>query len=320
VNSNVVVDRAVLVPPDDAELLVAMADLCGFFPPAADEQCRRLKLLRSLQSLSAYLGINWDEQEAGTAKEDGAKSSTTSSVQLLMELEERVAGARRDAYAFLETVAEDRSEMILLRDELLQQQQHQPEHLVCPWNIFAVSLVSRYLLQSQREETMVQSLQEKLDGLYSGDSEYRKASDIVQATMECLGRQALLRHYQYREGVTLVQQLLQSGGRLATDEKNPDKQPSLCVSHDQQSDYQDLPVSSKACDARVNPALLGATSAWGVFEAFLRSDPARTGNNDAPFFATSVLIVGSEGTGKTHICNEMEHAVSSSTMGKYSES
>ena len=244
-----------------AELLIAMADICGFFPPAAgnaDECCRRLKLLRSLQSLSAYLGMDWDDEQDGTAKEDGAKSTTTSSMHLLLELEERVSGVRHDANAFLETVAEDRSEIILLRDELLQQQ-HPSEHqnlVVGPWTIFAGSLVSRYLLQTQREETMVQSLQEKLDGLYSGDIGYRKASNIVQATMECLGRDALLRHSQYREGVTLLQQQLQSGGRLATDEEDPDYQPSLCVSHDQQSENQNLPVGSSSCDRT------GESSCW----------------------------------------------------------
>lgn len=60
-------------------------------------------------------------------------------------------------------------------------------------------------------------------------------------------------------------------------------------------------VHYQTVTAKSDPALVACASAEGAISSFLEKIPERQGS-----FVTSILVAGSEGSGKTHLCNRLE--------------
>lgn len=278
------------------EDIFAIADICGFFSSLAkSNDCPRLKLIQSISQLSGSL-------DAITTFDETLNPELRSSLlDLLLGCEEKIRCVRRDAASFLASVTKNRSETVLLKENLCEIPAVQCWGGLA-WIVFGRSLISSFHRQSLREEELVRELQTKLDDIYMDCSRERMDKvDILRITSHCLERNALLGHIQYREGVTLLQQAhdgIQS--QLNTDRLG--RQPIRL-----------------ACSTRKKPTagyvprkgFVGpARTAWEVFQAFQRSSESEN------VFTSSILVVGDEGSGKTHLCNEMERSVHPSTIGE----
>jgi len=287
------------------ELLLAIADLCGFFPqddvkaPEEHNDCR-LQLIQSLSLLSANRRMV-DRDAGNILLDDGLKSS-------LLEFEETAACVRRNADAFRVAIDEERSEILLLVEELEDLGVQPSGRSSLRWIVFGRSLISQYLEQSLRELEMVRDLQERLDGLYYWDETNDAGENIrrcLQMTIKCLRRDNLTAHPQFREGVFLLQQLHGGTGWKSSVPRNKPAPKELTRTIKQQ-------VKSQCLESKT-PSFHRA-SPWDVFEKFQGTTENGT-EPDNPFVC-SMLVVGSRGTGKTHLCNEMERAAGSSTTGR----
>ena len=298
----------VVLPDEVGELLVALLDLCGsFFSCDGDGRCSsRLQLLQSLKDLSTEVkqAARWD---------DRATENDESSSNRLRLLEERISGVRRDADAFLETIDDERSEIFALSQEF-DSIVYSHEGDLQSWHIFVRSLVAEYRMQCQVEEQVARGyLNHTLDSIYSLGGERRDLQDRFQQLIRSLSREEINRHPQFQEGVALIRLLvLQGDDRASVDRGMLIRSISKL---DTGRTYDNVLLESMY--ALADEEVVRANTAWEAFEAFLRLDVTRSSTQPK---ATTVLVVGSEGSGKTHLCNEMERLASSSspsTMGTY---
>lgn len=292
------------MPTAVGELFVALLDLVGFFTfGSGDDRTTRQHLVQSLKFLSAELQALQSNDRENTRRND------ESSFRQLLLVEDEIAGVRRDATAFLETIVNERSEFFALSQDI-ESSIHFQKRELGSWLLFNRSLVTEYRIQSQMEELMAtRCLRHTLDSLYSVD---RCETEVqFQQLIQCLSREALIRMPQFREGVALVRQLVLQEGN---------------VMHGTQIDSNAV-VSRESADeslveanyALADDAILQSHTIGSACEVFFRS-------KDAAWYTatpkvTAVLVVGSEGSGKTHLCNEVERlaSLSSTSLGTYLE-
>lgn len=292
------------LPDEVLELLFALLDLCGSFFSSDEGRCSsRLQLLQSLKGLSSEVkqAALWD----GRATQNDESSSSG-----LRLLEERIAGVRCDADAFLETIDDERSEIFGLSHEF-DCIVHSHKGDLQSWHIFVRSLVAEYRIQCQVEEQMARGyLNHTLDSLYSLGYERHDLQDRFQQLIRSLSREKITQNPQFQEGVALIRLLmLQGDDRAVVDD-------GLLIRSVSKLDRTDGNVLLESCYALADEEVVRAKTAWEAFEAFLRS--SITSGSTQPK-VTTVLVVGSDGSGKTHLCNEVERWASSSTpyMGRY---
>jgi hypothetical protein len=301
-------DNELTLPKEVGELIVTLLDLCGFFPVGAEDRSSRLQLIQSLKVLSATLqATRWKDRDNNLLNDD-------SSYQLFL-LEERISGVRRDADAFRETIEEERSEIFGLNQEL-DSVIHMQKCDLRSWHIFVRSVVAKYCMQSQLEEQMtVGWLNQTLDSLYSMGDERHETDYSFQQLIRCLSRDVLMQQPLFQEGVALIRLLvLQAGDTL----NHSSLTTSTVSAHYTGKTAHDVPVEADYAPA--DEDIVQSPTVWSAFESFLRADmmprhPAK------PNF-TAVLVVGSEGSAKTHLCNEMERLAltsKSSVIGTYNE-
>lgn len=276
-------------------LIYATADICGFFPSSSahgDDACPRSRVRRSVLQLSTSL--------LPMMKTCHEFESTP--LHLLRECEEEIRNVRRDAGFFLDSMAVQRPEMLMLDDDSVEIAGLGSRNDTA-WIVFCRSLISQYRRQSQREEDLVQKLQAKLDDIYAeftASEGTENATYVLQQTALCLKREIILDQIQYREGIRLLQQL-HSPSQLPQSVDGLCRQPTV------------LGVPSLHDDTRrshLNVFVGPARNAWDVFQKLQESSKSEEA------FACSMLIVGHEGSGKTHLCNQMERGVHSSTTGE----
>ena len=281
-------------PDEVTDVIFEIAQICGFFTShGKSSDCPRLKLIQSILQLSGSLDAmkNCDETLHSELR--------SSMLHSLLDCEEKIRCVRRDADSFLASITADRSETLMLLENLSRDVECR-RGLACI--VFGRSLISHFHRQSQREEELVRTLQTKLDDIYTEwlASDRMEKMDILRITSHCLERDALLGQIKYRDAVNF---LLHPNGSckspLYTDGLGRQPTPLACSQR----------KTTTECTHRkgfVGPA----RTAWEIFQAFQRS--SESGN----LFSYSILVVGDEGSGKTHLCNEMERSVQSSTIGE----
>ena len=275
--------------------IFAIADICGFFSsPAKSQDCPRLKLIQSISQLSGCLDA------IKTFDETLHSDLRTSLLDLLLGCEEKIRCVRRDAASFIVSITEDRSETVLLEENLCEISGVQCWRGLA-WIVFGRSLISSFHRQSIREEELVRELLTKIDDIYMECSrEKTEKGDILRITSQCLERDALFGHIQYREGVRLLQQAHDScQSQLNTDKLG--RQPIRLACSQRKTTAGYIPRKRFVGPAR---------TAWEVFQVFQRSSESET------VFSCSILVVGDAGSGKTHLCDEMKRSVHPSTIGE----
>lgn len=285
-------DESTLLLDDDvAELLVALFDLFGFYTASNDNSNgnnSRLQLLSLLQCLSR------DLQTTRSILDDSSSCPLTDeSSTKLLQLEETIASIRNHADSFLDDIQEERSESLLLMQEL------EATSSTLSWFLFAQSLVSEYRTQSQMEENRIRSLRQDLQTIY--DSNDKRKDDFkhhLQQAINCLSREALLSRPHLQEGVTLIEQLLQGHDHAFKERQNVERTPFSLSQPQNEGKLTSM-------GSRTIEAVSKEKSAWCAFEAFLAS------NEEAGL--TAIFVVGAEGSGKTHLCNKMEERAKSSS-------
>jgi len=309
------------------DLLVAIADRCGFFADDGDARTKdgggdsscapRLKFIQTVSHLFRIMGqAEFDNNNHSPSMDDD------DSLHRLLEMEETIAGVRRDADSFLSSLAQDQSELMLLQDELLEMGAQSTTSSsstgsddLSAWVVWGRSLVSQFRWQCRREDELVRQLQAKLDTNICYCYSEAKTDTILQRTIHCLRREQLLGQVPFREGVNILlqrhhRQDSTTSGRGSSSQSSASNSAGM-LGHPPPSLGLQQPKQFAGGTATLGMNCVGqATTAWDVFQEFQRSSHA---------FVFSILIVGPEGSGKTHLCNKMEQAVPPSTMGKFKQ-
>jgi hypothetical protein len=289
---------------DAAELLAALFDLAGFFPPrdgsssADDAPVARLQLASSLTDLIGALndggGGNVQSTGGGGAaarNEDGGDGEP--SAEFLLRLEGSAAAIRNRADALGGKIAEEREEALLLEREL--------EALLAEggqrsWRAFVRAFVSEHGRQGRREECTAASLQRTLDVLYDGDAaNWNEWTESLRSARRCLRREMFRSQPVLQDALILLQEGSGTRNTFDIDE-------SLWTTAIQT--FSGPPKGPVEC----NQSITSADTVLGAFQSFLGSSPVEA-------HVTFVLAVGPEGSGKTHICDKMEEMTDSCAVG-----
>jgi hypothetical protein len=292
---------------DDAwGLLVTLLDLAGLFPRASDcfDGSHRQQLVRSIQQLAAELmrhniDSKWNDHSVPLNAESSAH---------LRRIEDGIGQLRRDAESFLSNLATERMEVVETShnfDECIGALQRS---LVC-WRAFAHSLLESYRAQSALEEGEVRNvLPLILDDVYTSTRGSPDAAFRLQGLAECLSRDAFLEKYNYREEVQMIRRVALQGhdpasiGKAATIESTTAPAKPM--------------VRSPLSQIHADPNVVQAKTALSAVATFLRPRSSM----DAQGTFTCILVVGSEGSGKTHLCNMAETMASASMPSTHSKS
>lgn len=288
---------SVVLPDDVGDGLVALLDHCGFFSSeSGGGSSRRQQLVQSLKAMASHL-LQVDDR-FGTPQDEASS-------ELLLVLEDRAISVRHDTNAYLASIDDERSQVFRCSQEF---DSSLPKGGRRSWRLFARSVVADYRIQCQWEEEMVRAwMNRTLDKLYSSST--TDDLDSIQQLIRCLNRDAFTQKLQFREGVALIRLLVlrkSDSAGLAEDGVRTLKNTSPLA----KSGSATAVVAELNC-ALADKEVVRASTAWEACEVFLRTSATKRGINEQPS-VTTILIVGPEGSGKTHLCNEMEELALSS--------
>jgi hypothetical protein len=280
------------------ELLVSLLDVCGLFDDNTQNGVGslRLKMVDSIENLSTKLR----DAQSSSQWEDQSLPCDESFFGVIRRVEECCGIVRRDAEAFLQRNGEEFTQVIEIChhiDNLLSTQQQ---------NIFALrffvrSVLELYRLQSALErEIVVDCLKSQLNDLYTPDN-VSGAELQLDNIARCLSRETFIEEFPFQDEVMLIRQrILREEISSSINDAELGAAFSTCmVEEDVSLDYADA-------DSEV----VHAKTVLAAVEAFVRSH-----RNYAAPHVTTILVQGPDGSGKTHLCNEIEHMTASSAYG-----
>lgn len=327
-----------LLPHHVEDLLFSLLDVIGCFgsneehlvtttttAAAANRQC----LVQSLTSLSSKLAVF--HQENRETNSQGTHTTDTEKVcRHLRLVEAAVADFRNRAEAFLESMDAERSEVghlsQCIHSALFHIEQDRQISLVS-WHILVRSLVEQYRAHTWVEEETILGLLSTtrtsdsaatataLDELYITESldeqldQKISTEHPVHVLLRCLSRHALTQQSQFQDVVCMLKESLLNDKFDKSLVRTPTIQ-SCSMPAAENTDGVPLPLEcdstyvSSAASADDDDTVWTANSPMCAVEAFLRSSTHPTNSN-----VTALLVVGSEGSGKTHLCGAMERLI-----------
>jgi hypothetical protein len=277
------------------EILVVLLDLCGLYPPSQDSSSSRLSLISSLSTLAETLArkglidtYTRDEEDAST---------------WLLSLEAIIMSIRQESDAFLQSLIDDRVEVILLCQELEVASRAQTDLL--PISYFIRSLAAIYRMHLQNEEEMIADLQRLFDSFYSGGLGSKDASDGMEDSLKqirrmvhLLSRNELFQQPAFQEGLSIASRRQRADRPLDINEPLN----TTCMS-------EQFPTQVSAQQYQRSFHSTKATTIYDALHVFQNS-----GMQDLEA-VSFLLLVGNEGCGKTHVCDEIERRVERESMG-----
>jgi hypothetical protein len=277
------------------ELLVSLLDICGLHNGVGNF---RAKLVDSIQNLSSILR----DARSSSQWEDQSLLCDESFFGVIRRVEECCGSVRQDAEAFLERNGEEFTQVIEIChhvDNLLSTQQ--PNHFA--WRFFVRSVLELYRLQSALESGLVvDCLDSQLNYLYTPEN-VSGAELQLDNIARCLSRESFIEELSFRDEVTLIRQ------RIVRDEI-PSSVEDAELGAAFSSCIVEEGVQSSLGYADADADVVHAKTVLAAVEAFVRSH-----RNYAAPYVTAILVHGPDGSGKTHLCNEIEDMAASSAYG-----
>jgi hypothetical protein len=284
------------LPDEILEILVVLLDLCGLYPPSQDSSSSRLSLISSLDTLAKTLARK-ALIDASTRDEEEASS-------WLLSLEAIITSIRQESDAFLQSLNDDRVEVVLLYQELEVASSTQKDLL--PISYFIQSLAAMYRMHLQVEEEMIADLRRLFDSFYSGGLGSNDSSDGMEDSLEqiqrmvkFLSRNELFQQLVFQEGLSIASR------RQRADRPLDNIGPLNTTCKSEQFPTQ---ISAQPCQRSSY-----STQAATIYDALHRFLSAGMQDLEAP--VSFLLLVGSEGCGKTHVCDEIERRAERESMG-----
>jgi hypothetical protein len=207
-----------------------------------------------------------------------------------LEMEEIISTIYRQIEVFLSCVSVERRRVLQhWQDTLLQ------EDALGSWAHSLQDLISDYRIQSQMEEDSVENLLHCIQLVYSDDeisNPTRRVRDCLRKTASCLSRECFFSKMYINDMAAAVV------GRVIEDVVDNDDRSESRISTRKKQNMSPEPAQVAKIETD-NPVFHGE-SFWEVFQEFISMDP----KCPSPHVAT-ILIVGSEGMGKTYVCDQM---------------
>lgn len=249
------------------DTILSILDLCGFYD---DRTSPRMKLIDSLEALRVQYSrhVWWDE----------SLQITETISQQILQLEDLIARVR-DLIAHYEAK---------LEADFVEFTELQNYAVPASWKYVFDSLFSSYKTQHTIEVATVRNLTSALDRIYArSDPKDKSLDQFLESTIHCLHRYSLLHRVDFQEVVSVCSQS-SAGIQLSHSEKEP-------LSTENK-------FRSEVGFSQVSQAVTSADNVLDAVRCFL-SEASQVSTN-ASFF-TTLLVIGSEGSGKTHLCDEV---------------
>jgi hypothetical protein len=285
------------LPDEVQEILVVLLDLCGLYPPSQDSTSSRLSLVSLLDTL--YKSV---------ARKGLIDASATDEEEVsiwLLSLEATITSIRQGSEAFLQSLYDDRVEVILLCQELEVASRAKTDLLQISY--FIQSLAATYRMHLQAEEEMISDLRRLFDSFYSGGLESKDSSDDgVEGSLGQIRRTA-----QFFSRKELFQQpVFQEGLSIASRRQRADRPLDVIESLNTTPKPEQLPTQISTQPCRRSSQITGAATIYDTLHRFLNAGMQEL---EAP--VSFLLLVGNEGCGKTHVCDEIERRTENESLG-----
>lgn len=285
------------LPDEVVEILVALLDVCGVFASEDEDPNSRLTLVWSLGVLGSLLAQN----------ETLDSSSDENFGSWLLKTEATVSTVRHDAKDFMQSLGDERSDVLFLCQDLEDIARDNTD-LVSVTH-FIQSIAAIYRLHVQAEEERVGSLLQSLDSFYASvvvsdgsPNDIESKRKQIREVSRYLVRKDLSQRLEFQEAISIVSLPPGTEGvRSRSDKKSGVTAFKQCQS------LVDMPKQDPGPSRR----LLQAKTIYNALDAFLDTD-----EQDAEPAVTFLLLVGPEGCGKTHVCNEIERLAGDRALGK----
>jgi cob(I)alamin adenosyltransferase len=278
------------------EILIVLLDLCGLYPPSQDSSSSRLNLISSLDTLNKTLartGLN----DANTRDEEEV-------IAWLLSLEAVITSIRQESDAFLESLNDDRVEVVLLCQELEVASRAQTDLLQISYYI--QSLAAIYRMHLQVEEEMIADLRRLFDSFYSGGLGSKDFSDGMEESLKQIRRMA---HFLSRKEL-FQQPVFQEGLSIASRRQRADRPLDVFEPHNTTCKSEQLPTQISAQPCQRSSHITEAATIYDALHIFLNA-----GMQDLEAPVSFLLLVGNEGCGKTHVCDEIERRAEKESLG-----
>ena len=292
------------------ELLAAILDLCGFWDHENDDYSSqdfvevdsrpRRKLIYLMQRLQLLAGAtrllttrsHHHHHHQNDKLEDEA-------MKAILRLEDYLAQVRSEISSYLEELLQESAEM---GDLVAKTEEQQPESIgarrcAC----VSRSIQTAFKDQIQKERGVLHRLVQSLDSFYSDEKESGMMV-VLDEAVNCLKREPMLQ----RPDFLAVEVLLRREGQPKRDQMiKPQVNERLFDSP------QFLNVKST-----MDTSVIRAESIWKAVEAFLLDASRARIPNSCETKVTSLLVVGEQGCGKTHLCEKVRTTAQEVCTGK----
>jgi hypothetical protein len=251
-----------------ADIVTAMMDLCG----SCSSTSRRHELTSALGKLKIRL------QDA--TPWDGATCMNGHVSTFMLQLENDIEVVRRESLNYLDYLIHEHADMMELVQDL------EEERALWSWILACRSICAAYSVQNQVEERAVRRLLQTLDMLYRtiDDTYY---IPVIQKVLMCLRRDGLLLRHDFLELLDLLERI--------KSKETPESSVAVHLAYDNALDEEAIDIASLS--------ITSAKSVWRAIEEFL--NPVGGTAASAVARVTFLLIVGPDGSGKTHVCNKL---------------
>lgn len=263
------------------DTILSLLDLCGFYD---DKACPRMQLIDSLGALRVRYSrhVWWEE----------TLQMTETVLQEILQLEELMAKVRDLSTQYEEKLDDDFVEFTELRKYAVP----------ASWKYMHMSLCSSYKTQRHMETVALRDLTSTLDRIYiRPDPNEISLDQCLETTIQCLQRYCLLQRVDFREIVSVCNQSF-AENQLSHVENGFTATEVECK-------------SEVVAPSKVSQSVTSADKVLDAVRWFLHA-PRDTLKNSSLF--TTLLVVGPEGSGKTHLCDEVSSlAKETSCQGNY---
>lgn len=268
---------------EQRDIVISMLEICGFIPSPTRNPgnnnvvCSRRQLVQGVDKLMDAIHY-WENCRTERFTEYDAL--------IFMQLETILRELRDEMTNYITVILQDRTEMIALVQNL--ESRDAGTTLVT----VARSLCLAHAIQTQKEESCAKETLKFLDVIYSmGDNMTEASQGQLAALKATLGRHDLLETSIFAEFAQVVRRQDMGSDSCPPPEYNTSNQFIL------NSETRDCFAAAKPGESFVN-----ATDIWEKIKQYLHHNDPKDGS--AALF-TSILFVGPEGYGKTHLCDKI---------------
>ena len=268
------------------DTILAILDLCGFYD---DVTCPRRILIDALEALRVRYSrhVWWDDESL---------KETTTILQEFLQLEELMAKVWDLMTRYETTLNDDFAELVEL----------QTNAVPASWNYMYEALCYSYKSQHKRETVALRNLILAFDRMYTRPDDPNDTSSVdhcLASTIQCLDRYGLLHRVDFQELVAICHQ--SPAGTLPSLSQN--EHPATVTEH-----------MAGAVSSQVSQTVSSADNVLDAVRCFIGE--ARDTTSTMSSWFTTLLVIGSEGAGKTHLCDQVSSlANEASCPGNYKQ-